>query len=124
MPRYWVIAPVKSKPPELFDKVWQFDVANNLISIGWQQLGDVSEMSREKLSEAVASSYPEKPPQTKALYCNMIWAFYHGRVEEGRGYSHNARPRFPSPLIKPDVRISRIRLSDGLHRQAHGVGPR
>ena len=47
-----------------------------------------------------------------------------GRVEEGRGYSHNARPRFPSPLIKPDVRISRIRLSDGLHRQAHGVGPR
>ena len=28
--------------------------------------------------------------------------------------------RFPSPLIKPDVRISRIRLSDWLHRQ----GPR
>jgi len=77
MPRYWVIAPVESKPPELFDKVWQFDIANNLISIGWRQLGDVSEMSREKLSEAVASSYPEKPPQTKALYCNMIWAFYH-----------------------------------------------
>jgi hypothetical protein len=23
-----------------------------------------------------------------------------------------ARPRFPSPLIEPDVRISRIRLSD------------
>jgi len=29
-------------------------------------------------------------------------------------------PRFPSPLIKPDVRISRIRLSDWLHRKAHG----
>ena len=28
--------------------------------------------------------------------------------------------RFPSPLIKPDVRISRIRLSDRLHRPAHG----
>ena len=28
--------------------------------------------------------------------------------------------RFPSPLIKPDVRISRIRLSDWLHRKAHG----
>src|SRR6266700_1093934 len=25
--------------------------------------------------------------------------------------------RFPSPLIKPDVRISRIRLSDWLHRR-------
>ena len=31
---------------------------------------------------------------------------------------------FPSPLIKPDVRISRIRLSDWLHREAHGGGPK
>ena len=30
--------------------------------------------------------------------------------------------RLPSPLIEPDVRISRIRLSDWLHRKAHGVG--
>ncbi len=34
-----------------------------------------------------------------------------------------ATPRFPSPLIKPDVRISRIRLSDQLHRKAHGGRP-
>jgi hypothetical protein len=32
---------------------------------------------------------------------------------------HAATLRFPSPLIKPDVRISRIRLSDWLHREAH-----
>ena len=30
--------------------------------------------------------------------------------------------RFRSPLIEPDVRISRIRLSDRLHLRAHGVG--
>lgn len=77
MPRYWVIAPVESKPPELFDKVWQFDLANNLISIGWKQLGDVSKISRAELSEAVATTYPDKPPATKGLYANMIWAFYH-----------------------------------------------
>ena len=36
-----------------------------------------------------------------------------GRVEDGCGsLGHLASPRFPSPLIKPDVRISRIRLSD------------
>jgi hypothetical protein len=33
-------------------------------------------------------------------------------------------PRFPSPLIKPDVRISRIRLSDWLHREVHGENGR
>ena len=48
-----------------------------------------------------------------------------GRVEDGRGsLGHAASPRFPSPLIKPDVRISRIRLSDWLHPEAHGGGPR
>src|SRR3954464_12753887 len=43
------------------------------------------------------------------------------RVEDGRGgLGHAATPRFPSPLVKPDVRISRIRLSDWLHCKAHG----
>jgi hypothetical protein len=28
--------------------------------------------------------------------------------------------RFPSPLIEPDMRISRIRLSDWFHYEAHG----
>jgi restriction system protein len=77
MPRYWVIAPIEVKPTERFDKVWQFDVANNLISIGWSQLGDVSKMSQESLREAVAATFPLKPPATQSLYANMIWAFYH-----------------------------------------------
>ena len=77
MPRYWVIAPVESKPPELFDKVWEFDLANNLLSIGWKQLGDVFTMSRQQLSEMIAKSYLDKPQQTKGLFVNMIWAFYH-----------------------------------------------
>jgi hypothetical protein len=46
-----------------------------------------------------------------------------GRVEEGRG-DRVRQLRLPSPLVKPDVRISRIRLSDWLHRQAHGGGPK
>jgi restriction system protein len=77
MSRYWVIAPFESKPSEVFDKVWQFDIANDFISIGWNELGDVSQMSREELFEAVTSTYPKKPQQTKGLYANMIWAFYH-----------------------------------------------
>jgi len=71
------MAPVESKPPELFDKVWQYDLAHGVISIGWKQLGDISKMSREALVEAVASTYPDKPSQTKGLYTNMLWAFYH-----------------------------------------------
>src|SRR6266849_3066210 len=47
------------------------------------------------------------------------------RVEEGRGIETDWSPtRFPSPLIKPDVPVSSIRLSDRLHQLAHGRGPR
>ncbi len=34
-----------------------------------------------------------------------------------------ALPRLPSPLIKPDVRVSRIRLSDWFHGKAHVGNP-
>ena len=39
------------------------------------------------------------------------------RVEDGRG---SIKPRFPSPLIKPDIRSYRIRLSDWLLLKAYG----
>lgn len=77
MPRYWVMAPVESKPSDLFDAVWQFDRDQNVISIGWSQLGDVTGMTRDELAQSVASTYPDKPSQTKGLYTNMLWAFYH-----------------------------------------------
>jgi len=47
----------------------------------------------------------------------------HVESRKGAG-TRQQRPRFPSPLIEPDVRISRIRLSDGLQREAHGGVPR
>jgi restriction system protein len=77
MTRYWVIAPFESKNPEIFDKVWQFDFANNVISIGWSEIGDVSKMSKESLAKAVATTYPDKPPPTQSLFTNMLWSFYH-----------------------------------------------
>jgi restriction system protein len=77
VPRYWVIAPYESNPSEPFNKVWQFDLANNLISVGWTGLGNISKMDKQELAKAVATTYPEKPPGTKGLITNMMWAFYH-----------------------------------------------
>lgn len=50
------MAPVEAHPSDMFDKVWQFDLANNLISFGFSGLGDVSKMNREELAAAVAAS--------------------------------------------------------------------
>ena len=50
---------------------------------------------------------------SQALWC---------RVEDGRGcLGYLASPRLPSPLIKLDVRVSRIQLSDRFHREARDV---
>jgi predicted Mrr-cat superfamily restriction endonuclease len=77
MPRYWVMAPIEAHPSEVFEKVWQFDLANNLISLGFGKLGDVSKMNREEVLAAVAANYRDKPPATQSLIANMFWAFYH-----------------------------------------------
>jgi len=71
------MAPVQSKPADLFDKVWQFDLAQDLISIGWSKLGDITAKTREELAEAIAIAYPEKPAAARGLFTNMLWAFYH-----------------------------------------------
>jgi hypothetical protein len=44
------------------------------------------------------------------------------RVEERRGDA--SAPRFPSPLIKLDVPVSGIQLSDWFHLATVGSGPR
>ena len=57
------------------------------------------------------------------LVIRAFWA----HVESRRGavaWALWASLRFLSLLIKPDVRISRIRLPDRLHLKAHGGGPR
>jgi Plasmid pRiA4b ORF-3-like protein len=61
-----------------------------------------------------------------ALQATIGWTNSH-LVESGTGavaWAMSASLRFPFPLIKPDVRISRIRLSDWLHLKAHGMAPR
>jgi restriction system protein len=71
-----IIAPLAASPPEKFESVWEFDLANNVISIGWSGLGNVLEMSEDELNDSVARKYPDKPPQTKSLISNMLWDFY------------------------------------------------
>jgi restriction system protein len=82
MPRYWVIAPYHADRPEFWEKVWQFDLDNNLISIGWRELGDVSSLSEQGLKTAIERTYSNAPPPAKRIYFRMLWDFYHS-VEPG-----------------------------------------
>ncbi|MCK6630331.1 MAG: PDDEXK nuclease domain-containing protein [Anaerolineae bacterium] len=77
MPRYWVIAPYHADRPETWEKIWQFDLKNSLISIGWNELEDISGYSAEELKAAIERIYPNDSPATKTRNFNMLWDFYH-----------------------------------------------
>jgi hypothetical protein len=64
MPLHCAIAPYGSKDQGSFDRVWQFDLANDTISPGWHELGDVSQLDRAALAKAVARAYPSSPLAT------------------------------------------------------------
>ena len=75
------------------------------------------------------TGYPAKPLVSYQTYRQLsgwnlpplVLRAFGAHVESRTGAV--AMPRFPSPLIKPDVPISGIRLSDWLHRTAIGGGP-
>jgi restriction system protein len=77
MPRYWVIAPYHADRPELWEKVWKYDLEHGIISIGWTRLGDVSSLTEEQLSELVDRTYSDKSPIARKGYCRVFWNFYH-----------------------------------------------
>src|SRR5690242_14058693 len=51
MARFWIIAPYAANPVENFESGWDFDLANNTISIGWPGLGNVLNMTEAELNE-------------------------------------------------------------------------
>src|SRR6185295_1235417 len=84
-------AAMSSRPPALPNPI---PVALQCVGIGEHPPSGLNSFSQNKF-------YPVRDPD----------APQSGRVEDGRGgLSHVASPRFPSPLVKPDVRITRIRL--------------
>jgi hypothetical protein len=43
--RYWAIAPWFSEDPGDWQKMWSYDLRHNVISVGWSQAGDVSQLT-------------------------------------------------------------------------------
>lgn len=77
MTRYWVIAPYNAERIEIWETVWQYDLANNTIAIGWNQLGDISRYNEQQLKGAIEDTYADKLPASKTNLFNTMWRFYN-----------------------------------------------
>lgn len=77
MSRYWVIAPYHADKPELWEKVWKYDLTHGIISIGWRELGDVSSLGEDHLSNLIDQTYTKNSPVGNKRTLRMLWNFYH-----------------------------------------------
>jgi len=77
--RYWLISPYLSTEREAFEQVWEYDLKNGVIAIGWENLGDVSGMSADQLMVKVREVYGDKHAGWRF---RILWQFYH-EIEPG-----------------------------------------
>jgi hypothetical protein len=81
MTRYWIVAPYNSTKPEIWEKVWNYDIANDTIAIGWADLGDISSLDEEGLRKLINDKYPDMTPGLKTWSFNSMWNFWHNIKE-------------------------------------------
>jgi restriction system protein len=77
MSKYWVIAPYSSDFPEIWEKVWQYDLSTGVISLGWSELGDISSLNEDELKAKIECTYSDSSSASNALTFSMLWNFYH-----------------------------------------------
>jgi restriction system protein len=77
MRRIWVIAPADSTKKEAWEKTWEYDLNNNVIAIGWGEMGDVSSFNENQLKQKIDITFPECKTGTKTLFFNSVWNFLH-----------------------------------------------
>jgi len=93
MIKYWVIAPYHATQPEIWEKVWQYDLANEVISIGWRELGDFSSYTGDELKSAIEQTYSTESTGNKTRIFNMLWNFYHEIEEDDIVIARKGRKR-------------------------------
>lgn len=143
--RYWVMAPVEATPAKRFDEVWQFDIANNCISIGWHKLDKFLGMSWQELFDAIAEKYRgERSPKRGAdILSNFLqmksgdWVIVRrgikvimavGKVTESAEYMPNKKN--PAINHKHFLRIEwqdsprNMDLNKGFFRRVHRISGR
>lgn len=78
MSKYWVIAPYDSSFPEIFDRVWEYDLQNATIALGWAALGDITKLSLSELKVKYLEVFGNSiAKNVVAKDVNALWSLYH-----------------------------------------------
>jgi hypothetical protein len=73
--RYWVIAPFDVRDPA-WPQIWDHSFKYDLITIGWENLGDLSGASADERRARVEAAYPNYPKASVTWLANTFRNFY------------------------------------------------
>ena len=84
MVRYWIIAPYRSTKPKIFDEVWNYDLNNNTIAVGWGELGDITTLkNKDDIRKRYIEAFPDETnSSTITKDVNALWNF-HNEISAG-----------------------------------------
>jgi hypothetical protein len=74
--------PAWSRPPELFESVWAYDLANGTIAVGWGELGDIRGMDSQTVTKLCRQVYPHATEKTYQTIWRTLRRF-HGLTPDG-----------------------------------------
>lgn len=77
MTRYWVIAPYDYRRRIEWESVWKYNLEEGVISIGWRELGDISQLKAEQIRSRIMRKSPDKSSGKATEHSNTLYAFYH-----------------------------------------------
>jgi predicted HNH restriction endonuclease len=81
MSNIWVISPYSFEFPDDWQRVWEHNLKEGFISIGWAALGNVSKMTLDQIKKRHSERWENSNPQSASWDSNTLYNFWH-RIEE------------------------------------------
>ena len=77
MSTIWVIAPFDYEEPEKWQEVWESNLREGFISIGWADLGNVSKLSETEIYNAHRKACPKAKPKGASSDAKVLVKFWN-----------------------------------------------
>ena len=79
MKRYWAIAPYNSEKRAIFDKIWEFDLKNGTIAVGWRDMKDIfkRQITEVEYNKIYDNFYSKRLKRISAYDRKTFWRFWH-----------------------------------------------
>ncbi len=77
MTNHWVISPFDYRAPDIWQRVWQFNLKEGFISVGWRALKNVSSLSESQIYQRHRKTWPDEKERGANADSKVLYKFWH-----------------------------------------------